>query len=385
MKIVHTADLHLGLRQFDKLTQDGFNVRETDIARSTARAFVQIAAEEPDVVVIAGDIFHQSRPTNPAIVHAFMMFERLREALPDAEIIMVAGNHDAPRTSDAGCILQLFRTLDIHVVENSVQEFEFKRLGLYVMAVPDVVGIERPTLAPNTDCQHRVLLMHGEIAGVIPIRTPNQIELIDLHADEWDYIALGHWHVHRQVAPNAWYSGSLDFCSTSVWSELHEPKGFVVQDLSTSEHRFVPVTPARQFLELDPIDCADLIPADIDVALRFAVETAAGGIDDKVVRVVLRNCTRHLLRELNQSAIREYRGRALHFQIDARKPEAAAVAIASGAPGGPRVSLRDVMADYFQSRALPASIDRNEFVALGAKYLSDVDDARASAPVMVEA
>ena len=56
----------------------------------------------PEIVVVAGDVFHSVRPSNPAILLAFQQFSRLRQELPDTKIIMVAGNHDTPRSAETG-------------------------------------------------------------------------------------------------------------------------------------------------------------------------------------------------------------------------------------------------------------------------------------------
>ena len=49
---------------------------------------------KPDVVLIAGDVFHAVRPPNPAILHAYLEFSRLVRELPGIPIILIAGNHD---------------------------------------------------------------------------------------------------------------------------------------------------------------------------------------------------------------------------------------------------------------------------------------------------
>ena len=85
MRLVHLADLHLGFRQYQRLTPAGVNQREADVARSFVRAVDQTIALRPDLVVIAGDVFHTVRPSNPAILHAFKQFVRLRLALPQAD------------------------------------------------------------------------------------------------------------------------------------------------------------------------------------------------------------------------------------------------------------------------------------------------------------
>src|SRR5215467_11484079 len=100
MRLVHISDLHLGYRQFQRLTPTGVNQREADVAGTFRGAIDRIIALAPDVVVVAGDVFHSSRPTNQAILHAFLQFSRLVRALPNTEVVIVAGNHDSPRSSE---------------------------------------------------------------------------------------------------------------------------------------------------------------------------------------------------------------------------------------------------------------------------------------------
>src|SRR5213079_2305176 len=98
-----------------------------------------------------------------------------------------------------------------------------------VLAVPDTVGI-RPKFDPDPAFKYNVLLMHAEIEGVLPMTgaTPERASLIvpvaDLEASKWSYIALGHYHVTREIEPNAWYAGSTDYTSTNTWGDLNEER-----------------------------------------------------------------------------------------------------------------------------------------------------------------
>src|SRR6185312_12937635 len=121
MRLVHLADIHLGFRQYQRQTPGGINQREHDVALSLKRVIDLVIQLRPEVVLIAGDVFHTVRPTNPAILHAFIQFARLTKELPDTRVVMVAGNHDTPRTSETGCILGLFRPLGISVVDSEPQ------------------------------------------------------------------------------------------------------------------------------------------------------------------------------------------------------------------------------------------------------------------------
>src|ERR1700748_3058109 len=102
MRLTHLSDLHLGYRQYQRLTPGGINQREADVAATFRTAIDRVIALRPDAIVVAGEIFHSVRPTNQAILHAFLQFSRLRRELPQAAIVLVAGNHDIPRTAETG-------------------------------------------------------------------------------------------------------------------------------------------------------------------------------------------------------------------------------------------------------------------------------------------
>jgi exonuclease SbcD len=392
VRLVHLSDLHLGYRQYQRLTPAGINQREADVAASFRRAVDKVIELRPDVVVVAGDLFHNVRPTNPAILHAFAQFSRLRQELPGAIVVVIAGNHDTPRSSETGCILRLFLQLGVEVVDDSARRLSFPDRDLSSLAVPDVPGT-RPDLAPEPGVRHNVLLVHGEIEGVLPVsatatdRASLEISKEELGAERWTYVALGHYHVYRQIAPNAYYSGSLDYTSANPWGELVEErvagikgKGFIEHDLVTGAHRFHAVPPSRELIDLPAVMARGLPAAEVDTAIRAAVDACPGGIDDKVVRLILRDVPRHVTRDLNHKAIREYRKRALHFFIDPRKPEIVRTH-GQGAPGR-RPSLADVLREKLSARAIEADIDREQLVALGLYYLSlaESDHAGTDSP-----
>ena len=102
MKLAHLADLHLGFRQFDRQTTKGANQREADVAEAFKRAVDDILEQKPDLIVIAGDLFHSVRPTNAAILYCFRQLHRLRVGLPNAPIVVIAGEHDTPRSTETG-------------------------------------------------------------------------------------------------------------------------------------------------------------------------------------------------------------------------------------------------------------------------------------------
>ncbi|MFI5228842.1 MAG: exonuclease SbcCD subunit D, partial [Gemmatimonadales bacterium] len=345
MRLVHISDLHLGYRQYQRLTPGGVNQREADVAATFRLAIDRIIAIAPDLVVVAGDVFHSVRPSNQAILHAFLQFGRLRHALPDADVVLVAGNHDTPRSAETGGILQLLGQLGIEIADRDARRLSFAARDLSVLAVPDVPGLVRPSLTPDPSARYNVLVIHGEVQGVLPAmsavvdRASVEITREELGASRWDYVGLGHYHVYREVAPNAYYSGSIDYTSANPWGELYEErvagligKGFVERDLDTGHQIFHPLPPARPLVDLPPINATGLSPAEVDERIRAAVDGCDGGVDEKIVRITIRDLPRHVARELDHKAIREYKRTALNFHLDLRRPEALRLH-GTGAPG----------------------------------------------------
>ncbi|MEX2109643.1 MAG: DNA repair exonuclease [Gemmatimonadaceae bacterium] len=390
MRLVHLSDIHLGFRQYERQTPAGKNQREADVATTLRTVIDKVIEIHPDLVLIAGDVFHAVRPTNPAILHAFQQFSRLVQSLPESTVVMVAGNHDTPRTAESVSILRLFSSLGINVVEGNAKRFTLHEQDVSILAVPDMEGVDPPFPIDPT-AKYNVLVIHGEVEGVIPRymerldRAPMKISQRALAAEKWDYIALGHYHVYRPVLPHAFYSGSIDYTSTNPWGEMVEEKesgkggkGIIEHDLATKTHKFHPIPPVRRWVDLPPISGAGLSPAALDAAIREAVEQCEGGIEDKIVRLVVSDVPRHIVRDLDHKTIREFKRKALHFNLDTRRPEIMRPKVGQAAPGR-RASLADTVREKLQTRVLTENIDRTALVELGLYYLREADTVAGAA------
>ncbi len=386
MKLAHLADLHLGFRQFHRQTPTGLNQREADVAAAFRDAVSQVIAARPDAIIVAGDLFHSVRPTNPAILFAFRQFHRLREALPEVPLILLAGNHDTPRSVETGSILSLFESLGADVVADESRRLAYPALGLSVLAVPHaaLLSPDRPALRPAGEEPHQVLVMHGEVEGIFPADRSSAeyggavIQPDDLARGGWSYVALGHYHVQREVAPRTWYSGALEYVSSNPWGELaderefHVPgKGWLLVDLPSGAVERKPVTPARRVYDLPPINGAGHTALELDQLLAAGIAAIAGGHADQIVRQVVRNVPRHVGRELNHAMIRQWKAEALHFQLDLRRPESHRE-IGVGSPGR-RQTLPELVQDFLERRLLPGEIDRAAFVQTGVELVAAVE------------
>lgn len=362
------------------------------MADACRRAVDDVLAQRPDLVLLAGDVFHSVRPTNAAILFLFQQLQRIRSGLPDASVVVIAGNHDTPRSTETGSILKLYETLGVEIVADRARRIAIPRLDCAVLAVPHeaLVGEDRPALRPEPGATHNVLVTHGEIEGLFP---PDRLPLefggahltrADLGLPQWDYVALGHYHVAHEIARNCWYSGSLDYVSTNVWGELVEQeerkragKGYLLVELPGARVQFRPVAPVRRFLNLPAVRGEGLTAKEIDARIAATVDGARPPIDGQVVRLVVHDVSRATARDLDHTAIRGYKGRALQFLLDVRRPVLARV-VGVGAPGR-RLTLPETLRGYLSRRPLDADLDRTAFVELGTRYLAEASAAAEAA------
>ena len=383
MKIAHLADAHLGFRQFQRLDADGVNQREMDVSLAFQRAVDQVVARRPDAVVIAGDLFHTVRPTNRAIIQAFTQLARLRHDLPGAPVVLIAGNHDTPRSLESGSILRLMSSIGVDVVDAESRTIRYPLLDLAVHAVPHAALLrERPEAGfrPSASARHNVLVMHPEIAGLFPEVMDYggaRVEAAALRSTEWSYVALGHYHVVKEVAPRAWYAGSLEYTSPNLWGEVRQErpgltKCWLLADLETGQVEPVALPPGRRIFDLDQLDAEGLTAAELDAAIAARVAGVPDGIANAVVRLVVGNVPRSLGIALDHKALRACKATALHFQLDLRRPEPFPRTVGSGAPGK-RELLPEVVERFLEGYPLDADLDRARFVALGREAIDAVE------------
>ncbi len=391
VKVAHLADPHLGARQYHRQTSAGINQREADVARAFRLAVDGVIAATPDLVVLAGDLFHSVRPTNAAIVFAFRQLQRLREALPAAPVVLIAGNHDTPRSVETGSILRLFEELGVDVAADQARRLVYPALDLAVLAVPHQALVSaRPPLRPEGAETRQLLVLHGEIEGVFPFdRTSVEyggavLGLNDLSPTEWSYVALGHYHVRHEVAPRAWYAGALEYVSPNLWGELadearhgHRTKGWLLADLDAGTVAHQPIEPARAILDLPAIPGEGMAAGALDRLIADRLADVPGGIADKIVRLRVYDVPRHIARELDHAAIRAFKADALHLHLDVRRPEVERT-VGVGAPGR-RQPLPELVRDYLSRRPLPAELDREAFVRLGGELLDGIERDLAGA------
>ena len=120
MKVLHTSDWHIGRTLYGRKRYEEFGAFLTWLADT-------IQQNEIDALLVAGDIFDTSAPSNRAQELYYRFLCRVA-ASSCRHVVVVAGNHDSPSFLNAP--KELLKALDVHVVGSSTESPEDEVLVL---------------------------------------------------------------------------------------------------------------------------------------------------------------------------------------------------------------------------------------------------------------
>lgn len=340
------SDLHLGFRSFSA-SVDGRNQREVDTERAWKEAVDHIVAVQPDIVTIAGDVFHHPRVSDYA-KRAFLTGIRriLEEAT--AVIVILQGNHDAGRTSDVLTPIALAEGWDerIYVVteptriripvggitqqRDQLDMISTERPGekVSVACFPFVVGAgdEKFKLDPDLGADVNILLMHAAVKGSaegdrLPYFYGASDQALDVgrEADRWDAVLLGDFHEFTRLHPSrlAFYSGSLERTSNNIWAEYNK-KGVVRYDTRTGEMELLPVWNRKMSdYDLGDFDFHPGVGAE-ELNQCLAKMTGYDSLEGTIVRFKVDAFPREEREHIDWSLVRQLRSQCTHFYLDIR-------------------------------------------------------------------
>lgn len=269
MKLIHLSDLHLGKRLNE------FSLGEDQ--EYILNQILEIAeAEQPDAVVIAGDVYDKAIPS----VEAVSLFDEflVRLAGLHIHIFVISGNHDSPERIAFGS--RLLEETGIHLspvyggsVEPVTLEDAFGPVDFYLLPFVKPIHVRRFFPEDPTDTytqalstavghmnldEHRrnVLVTHQFVTGAsrsdseeISVGGADNVDSAVF--DAFDYVALGHIH-----SPQHCGSEKIRYCGTPLkysFSEAKDTKSVTVAELREKGNlviRTVPLKPLRELVEL---------------------------------------------------------------------------------------------------------------------------------------
>jgi DNA repair exonuclease SbcCD nuclease subunit len=309
LRIAHFSDTHLGYRALTKLDPvANRNQRSVDIEEAFERAIDEIMRRDVDLIIHSGDVFQHTRPSWHTLRE--FIFQMRRLASLGVPIIVIGGNHDTPRLRTGG---SAFSVLDLalpgitFVAGYEEKLLTYDDLNLSVMAVPHgALTNPDPVLPLIAPGKRNILISHGFVPGMKVSQTgePGEQEVDELLVDsDFDYVALGHYHVAGQVRGNAWYAGSTERMG---YGDIDVTPGYNLVTLGAPgetpavEHIDLP---GRPMIRLKPVHGDDKEPREI--ADRILDHLRALNQPDAMTRVELKETARPERREVESILRRE--------------------------------------------------------------------------------
>ncbi len=255
---VHASDLHLGYAQY------GLEARRQDFDNAFSELVDRTIEVKPDFMIIAGDLFHQPRPSNLTLENSIRSFKRLKDA--GIPVLTVDGSHDsAPNTITSTILYPLDSAgLIYHLPRHRGASWSLPDC-CYVYGIPNYHNRHRTLEAlprymeenPPTPQEGvaNIFVFHGAIDQ--PDIKPPYIEAEippDLLPGGFCYYAAGHIHDRHQ---GKFKDGQLVYagCTETVtYDEAPIAKGFYhvqVDEQGQLNPQLIELTCPRRFVILD--------------------------------------------------------------------------------------------------------------------------------------
>lgn len=269
MKFIHLSDLHLGKRVNE------FSMIE-DQAYILKKILGIIRDEEPDGVLIAGDIYDKSIPS----VEAVGLFDDFLKRLAGqkVQVFIISGNHDSPERLAFGA--ELIKLSGIHIspaysgrVEPISLKDNYGAVHIYMLPFIKPVHVRsvfpEETVESYTDAvraaishmdiqesERNILVTHQFVTGAqrsdsedISVGGSDNVDVSMF--DGFDYVALGHIH-----GPQSAGRERARYCGTPLkysFSEANHHKSVTILELKEKGNlviRAVELSPLRDMREL---------------------------------------------------------------------------------------------------------------------------------------
>ncbi len=375
MRILHFADLHLGVESYSGgiNPETGLSWRLHDFLGAIDELVAYALESDIDLVLFCGDAYKSREPSQ---THQREFARRIwKLASAGIPVFLLIGNHDLPNAIGRATTMEIFRTLEIEnvTVANAPGNYrvETKAGPLQVVALP---WARRSVLLSREETKNLTLdEVNERLEGIITERLNLEVAALDpslpaivaahvslsnarsgsergmimgydyvllqsnVASPAFDYIALGHIHKKQVLGENppVVYPGSLQRID---FSEEEDEKGFFVVEISTQEqgrrvsHEFHPVK-ARRFLsirvnigvqEADPTQAVlgaiarhDI--ADAIVRVQVAIpEQLVGELKEGEIRRALKDA--HFIAAIALDVARERRPRVAGWSAEGVTP-----------------------------------------------------------------
>ena len=266
MRLVHTADWHLGLDFYEFARLPEQVVFLAWLADTLCRL-------EADVLLVAGDVFNTNAPSTAAQRAYFDFLTQVTQRLPRLQVVITAGNHDSGTRLEAPSAL--LANLNIHIkgsVAHNAADYsiDYDQFAIPLqdssgkeylcLAVPFLRANDCPPKQNETenyieafyrelaehfvkDSRPKICMGHLYASGVT-LGEEKDIEYIPIgglagvslakYLESYSYVALGHIHREQRVynAEHIRYSGAP---IATTFSHRKLKQGIMVVDIDDTQ------------------------------------------------------------------------------------------------------------------------------------------------------
>lgn len=369
MKILHTADWHIG--NFPGPEIDGENARYLDICRCLDSLTKTAFLEEPDIIIISGDVFHQERVwASRGLRESRTAIHYLRELAGVAPVCVLRGtpNHDGEEQFNS-LRLAFANNPDVYIMDKpdvitiytgkegrgdavNVAALPGFDRGYYRARHPGLskeeenevftAELEKLVLGLKAQCAPglpTILSTHFTVTGATTESGQTQlfaqfepvIEPATLAAADFDLVCLGHIHRPQQLegCKNTFYSGGIMGFN---FNDEEQPRGFYIHEFPDEPKHAPgnnPPIPAlvSRFIETPSRQLRTLYFNDPDIRdINNGIIRIGPKVEDKIVRV-LYNCTDESHKALNKPLLEKAIYDLGAFWVQEITPEKIAVSV----------------------------------------------------------
>jgi exonuclease SbcD len=353
MKIIHFADLHLGVETYGHIDPTtGLSSRLNDFLAVLDELVDYALENKADLVLFCGDAYKSREPTQTQQREFARRINRLATA--GIPVFLLTGNHDLPNAIGRATATEIFDTLAVKNVyvagkpetlkittpggpvqivaipwlrrSSLLSREETKNLSLEEVtqklqdAIAQAISSRAAALDPSLPA---VLVAHVSVgsakAGSETMMAIGQEPVIlqsTVALPAFNYVALGHIHKRQVLSENppVVYAGSLERID---FGEENDDKGFYVVDISPEDknrqvsYEFHAVK-ARRFLTINVEIGAEA--TDPTAAVLAAININQEKLDDAVVRLIIK-LPASLESQLRNNDIKEALKDAYHFSV----------------------------------------------------------------------
>jgi DNA repair exonuclease SbcCD nuclease subunit len=244
--------------------QYGLEARRQDFDNAFKELVDKTVELKVDFMIIAGDLFHQARPSNITLENTIRNFKRLKDA--GIPVLTVDGSHDSAPNTITGTILYPLDSAGlIHHLPRHDGACWRKQDCCYVYGIPSFHSkhkaqealpkfmTENPAKPDNCVCN--IFVFHGavDLPGVKPPYIEAELSPDQLPSD-FNYYAGGHVHeryLEKFKTGLLAYSGCTE---TADYLEAKYPKGFIhvrVNGKGEVNPEPIELTSPRRFIVLE--------------------------------------------------------------------------------------------------------------------------------------